>query len=601
MPNTLRIKRRSSGAAGAPASLANAELAFNEVDNTLYYGKGTGGAGGTATTVDAIGGSGAFATIATAQTISGGKTFTGANDLGASTTATTPATADNSTKVATTAFVKAQGFLTANQSVALTGDVTGSGSSSISTTIAGGAVTLAKMASLAANSIIGNNTGSAATPIALTAAQVKSLLAIAATDVSGFDAQVRTSRLDQMAQPAAAVQLNSQRITSLASPIFSTDAATKGYVDTAAQGLDAKQSVKVATTANIATFGGLLTIDGVTLAEGDRVLVKNQTNTALNGIYIAGSGTWSRSQDADAWDELRSAFVFVEQGTTNADTGYVCTADAGGTIDSTAVAWVQFSSAGSYLAGANLTLTGNTFAVQSSPSFTGRVSVPAASSSAGLKIGTGWIALPNSGDAGVVEFDGGVLNYINSSGQRRRLFSEGWSIDGSNIGDTTPRFGLLHLASDDGWLQHCHQRRVHRQGQHQPQRRHRRGGHDARRLDEQGPGLPDQRFPRDHGRRPRRRVGRSEPLRHQFLGVAKDRRLHRQHHQRQRGERYWDGRRDQRRYGAHELRFGRYPLRVGRKHAREPLGQHVRDEESPHSDRHRLGFSCSCVGHAFQW
>ena len=452
MPNTLRIKRRSSGAAGAPASLANAELAFNEVDNTLYYGKGTGGAGGTATTVDAIGGSGAFATIATAQTISGGKTFTGANDLGASTTATTPATADNSTKVATTAFVKAQGYLTANQSVALTGDVTGSGSSSISTTIAGGAVTLAKMASLAANSIIGNNTGSAATPIALTAAQVKSLLAIAATDVSGFDAQVRTSRLDQMAQPAAAVQLNSQRITSLASPIFSTDAATKGYVDTAAQGLDAKQSVRVATTANIATFGGLLTIDGVTLAEGDRVLVKNQTNTALNGIYIAGSGTWSRSQDADAWDELRSAFVFVEQGTTNADTGYVCTADAGGTIDSTAVTWVQFSSAGSYLAGANLTLTGNTFAVQGSPSFTGRVSVPAASSSAGLKIGTGWIALPNSGDAGVVEFDGGVLNYINSSGQRRRLFSEGWSIDGSNIGDTTPASGsFTSLATTAGY------------------------------------------------------------------------------------------------------------------------------------------------------
>jgi allophanate hydrolase subunit 2 len=134
------------------------------------------------------------------------------------------------------------------------------------------------MASLAANSIIGNNTGTAATPLALTAAQVKSLLAIAATDVSGFDTQVRTNRLDQLAQPAAAVQMNSQRITSLASPIFSTDAATKGYVDSTAQGLDAKQSVKAATTANIATFGGLLTIDGVTLAEGDRVLVKNQTH-----------------------------------------------------------------------------------------------------------------------------------------------------------------------------------------------------------------------------------------------------------------------------------------------------------------------------------
>ena len=77
MANTIRIKRRASGAAGAPTSLANAELAFNEVDDVLYYGKGTGGAGGTATTVEAIGGSGAFVTLTSAQTITGNKTFNG--------------------------------------------------------------------------------------------------------------------------------------------------------------------------------------------------------------------------------------------------------------------------------------------------------------------------------------------------------------------------------------------------------------------------------------------------------------------------------------------------------------------------------------------
>lgn len=77
MANTLRIKRRATGASGAPSSLANAELAFNEVDNTLYYGEGTGGAGGTATTILAIGGDGAFTTLTSAQTISGNKTFTG--------------------------------------------------------------------------------------------------------------------------------------------------------------------------------------------------------------------------------------------------------------------------------------------------------------------------------------------------------------------------------------------------------------------------------------------------------------------------------------------------------------------------------------------
>lgn len=106
MANTLRIKRRASGAAGAPTSLANAELAFNEVDNVLYYGKGTGGAGGTATTVEAIGGIGAFVDLAGTQTISGAKTFSGTVALGSSATATTPTTGDNTTKVATTAFVQ---------------------------------------------------------------------------------------------------------------------------------------------------------------------------------------------------------------------------------------------------------------------------------------------------------------------------------------------------------------------------------------------------------------------------------------------------------------------------------------------------------------
>lgn len=106
MANTLRIKRRASGAAGAPTSLANAELAFNEVDNVLYYGKGTGGAGGSATTVEAIGGIGAFVDLAGTQTISGAKTFSGTVALGSSATATTPTTGDNTTKVATTAFVQ---------------------------------------------------------------------------------------------------------------------------------------------------------------------------------------------------------------------------------------------------------------------------------------------------------------------------------------------------------------------------------------------------------------------------------------------------------------------------------------------------------------
>ena len=110
MANTLRIKRRATGNAGAPASLENAELAFNEVDNILYYGKGTGGAGGTATTVEAIGGLGAFITLTGEQTISGNKTFSGATIVATPTAnghAATKLYVDGAVANATTTFTLA--------------------------------------------------------------------------------------------------------------------------------------------------------------------------------------------------------------------------------------------------------------------------------------------------------------------------------------------------------------------------------------------------------------------------------------------------------------------------------------------------------------
>ena len=104
MANTIRIKRRASGgSAGAPSSLFAGELAYNEQDTTLYIGEGTGGAGGTATTIRSIAGPGAFATLGTTQTFTGAKTFSSSVALGSSATATTPSTSDNSTTVARSA------------------------------------------------------------------------------------------------------------------------------------------------------------------------------------------------------------------------------------------------------------------------------------------------------------------------------------------------------------------------------------------------------------------------------------------------------------------------------------------------------------------
>ena len=145
-------------------------------------------------------------------------------------------------------------------------------------------------------------------------------------------------------------------------PSASTDIANKSYVDSVAQGLNIKSAVLAATTTSITLVGGQV-VDGVTLVAGDRVLVKNQSVASANGIYNVQTTAWTRTTDADTWNELVSAFVFVEQGTTQADTGFVCTADPGGTLGVTAVNWTQFSGAGTYTAGTGLTLSGTQFSI----------------------------------------------------------------------------------------------------------------------------------------------------------------------------------------------------------------------------------------------
>jgi hypothetical protein len=159
-----------------------------------------------------------------------------------------------------------------------------------------------------------------------------------------------------------ALDMVSQQIINLLDPALAQDGATKNYVDNSVAGLTWKSAVRAGTTANI-TLSATQTIDGVAVIVGDRVLVKNQTTASGNGIYVVAAGAWARSTDADAPAELLNAAMYIEEGTTLADTQWVCTTNAPITIGTTSITFVQFSGGGTYTAGNGLTLAGNVFAV----------------------------------------------------------------------------------------------------------------------------------------------------------------------------------------------------------------------------------------------
>jgi hypothetical protein len=168
--------------------------------------------------------------------------------------------------------------------------------------------------------------------------------------------------LNALAAPTGNVNLNNFSIINLGPPSSGTDATNKTYVDNAIAGLAWKDPVRLASTANVAVTG-LTAIDGVTPLGGDRVLLKNQTSSIENGIWVASAGAWTRATDADAGSEMEGMAAFVMEGTTNADTSWVCTTNAPITPGSTALTFVQFAGGGTVTAGAGLTQSGNTLNV----------------------------------------------------------------------------------------------------------------------------------------------------------------------------------------------------------------------------------------------
>ena len=230
-----------------------------------------------------------------------------------------------------------------------------------STTQAGGA----------GNGVISGGANATALTIAESNGQTTITPNLATASIAGLLTAADFTKLGDATADATASKLvirDASGQAKVADPTLAAHIATKGYVDAARQGLDVKQSVRVASTANVVIATGLEagdTIDGVTLVAGDRVLLKNQTTTSQNGIYVAvgvGGGAASRSSDANGTadtGELKSGtFVFVEEGTINFDSGFVVSTDGTIAVGTDAITWTQFSGAGSFDAGDGLSKTG---------------------------------------------------------------------------------------------------------------------------------------------------------------------------------------------------------------------------------------------------
>lgn len=211
----------------------------------------------------------------------------------------------------------------------------------------------------------------------------------------GLEEVDNTSDLDKPISNATEVALDGKLslsggvmqgyITTHANPSDAMHVANKRYVDAVSEGLHVHPAVVAATTANVTLASAVdngKTLDGVTLATGNRILVKNQTTASENGIYVvSASGAPARAEDFNSATEIQGGdFVFVTGGTQYAKTGWVQTATVA-TVGSDAIEFTQFSGAGTYLAGNGLSLTGSTFsadlgvlATKESPTFTGTVS-----------------------------------------------------------------------------------------------------------------------------------------------------------------------------------------------------------------------------------
>ena len=232
--------------------------------------------------------------------------------------------------------------------------------------------------------------------------------------------------------------------TSSSAPTANNHLATKSYVDSAIEGLVVKDSVRVATTANgtlASAFANGETIDGLTLATNDRILLKNQTTGSENGIYtVNASGAPTRATDFSANDEVKGAFCFIEEGTANADKGFVCTTNGSITLGTTSLAFTQFSGSatGGSTAGPGLTKTGSEFSINAAQ--TGITSVGTLSALTVDNVAIDGSTIGHTSDVDLITFADGSVTFTGSTVIPTADINGG-AIDGTTIGAASASTG----------------------------------------------------------------------------------------------------------------------------------------------------------------
>lgn len=292
---------------------------------------------------------------------------------------------------------------------------------------------------------------------------------ITGTGALTFTAGGTDTNVNLVPNGTGTVDVASKRITNVATPTASTDAANKSYVDSLVQGIDVHASVRATTTANI-TLSAPQTIDGVAVIAGNRVLVKDQTTQSQNGVYIVNASAWVRATDFDSSANVSAnAFFFVEEGTLYGDSGWTLTNNGTPSIGTDALAFTQFSGAGAVVAGNGLTKTGNsldvvgtadrisvaadsidiasTYAGQSTITTVGTITTGTWSGSFGAVSGANLTGLTAGNLSGTIP--SGVLGnstvYIGTTGVALNRASAGLTLAGLTL--TTPDIGVATATS----------------------------------------------------------------------------------------------------------------------------------------------------------